>query len=99
MAIEKPTAAQLKEDLWEEEFFELVEEDVDPSWRHGNYVYGIFMRRSDETYWGVPYQVSGDGEYHSLRDGDVRDDDVKQVWAVTKTITKTVYVNEEPEAA
>jgi hypothetical protein len=61
----KPTA----KDVWmNDDEYESVHRDLDDSWRHGNYVYEVFHRESDDTYWAVNYQVSGDGEYNSLRD-------------------------------
>lgn len=47
---------------WREELIESVLHELDDSSRHGNYVYEVFHRATDDTYWAVNYSVSGDGE-------------------------------------
>lgn len=84
MTIIKPTV-----DDWRNEIIESVLREDDPSWRHGNYVYEVFFRDVDNTYWAINYQVSGDGEYHSLRDGE--DTDFEQVFKHVNIIPVTTY--------
>lgn len=50
----------------------LVQEELDDSWRHGNYVYGV-IRDSSGRFWAGVWQESGDGEYNSFREGDCGD--------------------------
>ncbi len=75
--------------LWEEGYLS-VERHLDDGWRHGNYVTEVFQRESDSTYWRAFYQVTGDGEYNGLREGDVEIEQVRPE-TVTKTITETIY--------
>lgn len=70
-------------ELWENDELESVYEELDDSWRHGNYVYTVFKYLNEETnsieYYGVNYQVSGDGNYHSIRDRELWDDSITRV--------------------
>jgi hypothetical protein len=72
-----------------------VYREIDDSWRHGCYVYEVYHREEDDTYWGVSYERSGDGEWNGLREGTA---DVRQVWPVTETITVTKYISTNPKS-
>lgn len=80
MTIEIPTCEQ----LCEEDGFERVHREADPSWRHGSYVTDVYRRTKDNTYWQASYCLSGDGETNELREGLA---DILQVVPVQKTIT------------
>lgn len=86
-----PTPDDIKA-AWREDdhSFEQVHEDADPSWRHGCYMFTVFQRTTDNTFWGVNWQLSGDGEYNSIRDGDLSQSDISQVRPVE--VVKTEYV-------
>jgi len=88
------------QELWELEWeggdadhtAEIVDEEIDDSWRHGNYVTSVVketLPTGEVFYWEGTYQVSGDGEYHSWRDGDC--DDFREVFPKTVVIEKVVY--------
>lgn len=76
-----------KEDFLEE-VLESVHREADDSWRHGCYIYQVFHRKEDDTYWAVNYNLSSDGETNGLREGDY---DIDQVERVEKTITTVAY--------
>lgn len=82
--VTKPTYDDIREEL-----LESVHREIDDSWRHGNYVYEVFHRESDDTYWAVNYNESGDGEYNSLRD---EREQFTQVTPVKKMVEVTEYV-------
>jgi hypothetical protein len=84
-----PTVADLK-DYWDAPDYDLIKEEIDDSWRHGNYVFAVFRRISDGTYWGVSFCRSGDGETDGLRDGDVDDSNITRLMPVEMTITDYV---------
>jgi hypothetical protein len=86
--IQPPT----KDDVYAEQI-ELVESHADPSWRHGCYMREVYHRASDDTYWQVSYQRTGDGEYNSLRDGDA---EFERVYPVSKIVTITTYTKTAP---
>lgn len=77
------------EEICEEEL-ESVEREIDNSWRHGCYIYEVYRRQSDDTYWAVSYRLSTDGETNELREGSA---EISQVFPVTETITVTKYVS------
>ena len=81
MTMELPIA----EALLEEDGYTLVYEEIDDSWRHGAYVWEVYERESDGTFWGASYQRSTDGETNGLRDEEA---DVVQVEAYDVTVTK-----------
>lgn len=78
------------EQIWEEEGFESVLREADDSWRHGAYIYEVFKRQEDATFWAASYSLSTDGETHGLREGDA---DIHQVWP--KEVTTTTYMTEK----
>ena len=82
----KPTS----DDLYNEEGFEEVHREADDSWRHGSYVFQVFKRLSDDTYWGAAYCLSTDGEAHGLREGDA---DISEV--EPKEVTTVTYVTKK----
>lgn len=57
-------------EIWEEELGYPVYEDIDDSWRHGCDIYEVYYRKADDTYWGVSYQRSTDGNYNGLRENE-----------------------------
>lgn len=79
----KPTCEQ----LLDEDGLKSVQRDADDSWRHGAYISQVFHRTDDDTYWGVNYELSTDGETNGLREGTA---DILQVRPVTKTVTDYV---------
>ena len=72
---------------------ESVERELDDSWRHGCYVCEVFKRKSDDTFWVVNYQESGDGEYNGIREGEA---DIDQVWAHETVVTTVEYKTTPP---
>lgn len=93
--IVKPTGEELRS-AWMEDNpdYQAVHQKADPSWRHGCYMTTIFKRQSDDTYWAANYQVTGDGDYNTLRD-DPDDVHIHQVWPMTRTIVD--YTRIKPE--
>ena len=71
------------EELWNEELESILRE-TDDSWRHGCYVYEVFVRESDNTYWQANYQRSADGETNGLREG------VADIFQVEPVEVKTI---------
>lgn len=76
-------------ELWENGLLKVVQEEIDDSWRHGNYMHTVYHHAESDTYWACNYQVSGDGEYHGIRDDDY---EIFQVEPQTKTVVITEYV-------
>lgn len=74
-------------DMWLEDELEEVHETMDDSWRHGVNKSTVF-KDDDGRFWEANYQVSGDGEYHGIRQNQF---DFYEVFPVTKTITITEY--------
>lgn len=71
---------------------EEVDEEIDDSWRHGNYITSVLKETTPDgivTFWTGTYQVSGDGEYNSWRENECYD--FSEVFPTTVTITKVVY--------
>ena len=66
-----------------------VHSEADPSWRHGCYMYEVYHREVDDTYWAVNYNLSGDGETNGLREGEC---DIDQVKRVVETVEQVGYV-------
>lgn len=75
---------------WRDGLIESVQEELDGSYRHGNYVYEVFHRDTDDTYWSVNYSVSGDGEQHGLRDDEHCG--FSQVYPHKKVVTVVEYL-------
>lgn len=100
------TPVEFKE-FWLNDQTKEVYEEIDDSWRHGNYMYTVFeILDEDEkgtgVYYGVSYQVSGDGEYHTIRDSD--EFYMQRVTPVEEVRTVTIWqayveepVNTQPE--
>lgn len=86
--MEQPTKDDLLE--WRNPDLVSVHRDVDDDWRHGCSIWEVFHRPKDDTYWGVSYRTSTDGEYHGIREDEY---DVTQVYP--KEVTKTIYVTEK----
>lgn len=83
----KPSVEDLSEGYYDEnDDLELVWDDADPSWRHGCYMTSVFKRKSDNTYWSVSWRRSGDGEYNSLREGDIDETYISEVEPYSVTI-------------
>lgn len=80
----------LFKELWMDEGIQEVDDKIDDSWRHGNYHTTVFAYETpDEVqYWQAAYKVSGDGEYHGIRDNDF---DIVRVYPKQVIIEKTVY--------
>ena len=89
-AIIPPTCTEIQD----EDGLELVQTNSDSSWRHGTYERDIFSRKSDGTFWEVHYQLSGDGEYNTLRD-DPGMAIISRVYP--KEVISTIYTNEKPD--
>ncbi|AKF13452.1 hypothetical protein PHIN3_189 [Sinorhizobium phage phiN3] len=79
-------------ELWYDDELEEVHEDIDDSWRHGNNVWTVY--KYGDTYWQASYRVSGDGEYHGIRDDDFEIERVYPHEVVTKV---TNYVTTPPK--
>ncbi len=67
----KPTCEEIFDEL-----LEFIKQTISREWRHGVHREEVYFRKSDNTYWGVAYSVSTDGETHDLREGDA---DIYQV--------------------
>lgn len=74
--------------LWEDFSLEEVHEEIDDSWRHGVNKVTVF-KDEDGRYWEAHYRVSGDGEYHGIRDDDF---EIFEVTPVKKVVEITEYV-------
>jgi len=59
----KPTHQQLINEELKSEYRE-----VNHLWRHGCYIWEVFYRKDDDTYWAVNYRLSTDGETNELRE-------------------------------
>jgi meiotically up-regulated gene 157 (Mug157) protein len=81
---------------WREEELEEVHEELDDSWRHGNYVYAVYKDPETGKFWAINYQVDGTGDYNSLRDGDA--DAPTEVFPHVKTVVVTEYLTTPSEA-
>lgn len=75
-------------DLWYDDQIDLVESEADTSWRHGCYMSEVYKELDSETYWRVDYQLSGDGEWHSISELAF---DIVQVEPYTETVVLTKY--------
>ena len=90
MSIKQPTVTEIREEIG----LELVQSNSDSSWRHGTYERDVYSRKSDGTFWEVPYRLSGDGEYNTLRDNP----DMVEIYQVyPKEVISTVYTTKKPE--
>ncbi len=72
---------------------EAVSTETEPD-DHGFSETLVFHRKSDDTFWEVTTLNQSSDDYDSLRDGDLRDSDITQVWP--HTITTTEYRNSKP---
>ena len=79
------------EEIWNgrEDEFEQVHRKDDTSWRHGSYVWAVFKRISDNTFWCASYRESNDGETNELREGYAN---ISQVKPVEKVVIDYVGV-------
>jgi hypothetical protein len=83
----KPTVEEIRDAHMEDNYdYEEVHEESDPSWRHGCYMSTVYKRLTDDTHWMVSWQLSDDGEYNSIRDGDITSSDIVQVEPYEKTV-------------
>lgn len=82
--------ARFKE-LWLNDELNEVDEEIDDSWRHGNNMSTVYEYKGQ--YWCANYQVSGDGEYHGIREDDF---DLVRVFPETKVVTITNYTTKVP---
>ena len=82
--VNKPTVEELHdfymEDYIGDALFEEVDEKADPSWRHGCYMSTVFKRLSDDTFWNVNWQKSGDGECNTFREKEIDSSNICQVF-------------------
>ena len=62
--VDEPTQEEIRN------FDKPVFREVEDSWRHGYYVFEVYHREEDDTYWGVNYKLSTDGETNGLRDNE-----------------------------
>lgn len=79
-------------ELWYDDAFEEVYEDIDDSWRHGCNYYTVFFHEETGKYYGASYRVSGDGEYHGLRPSEM-DFEFEEVVPYTETVMVTKYAS------
>lgn len=77
-----------------DELLDLVERNVNNSWRHGCHINEVYHRTSDNTYWAVNYRVSTCGETHGLRDNEAY---ISRVQPMKKTVVITTYQDYDPE--
>jgi hypothetical protein len=87
-----PTCSELWEGHWEDDRYEEVDEEADPSWRHGCYMTTVLKDLWTGRFWQVSWQRSGDGETNTWREGYA---DVCEVWPLI--VTKTIYTHKKPE--
>lgn len=93
----KTEVVQPTKDDFAEDRLKSVHREADDSWRHGCYIYEVFHREEDDTYWAVNYNKSGDGETNGLRDGDHTIDQVERVEETTTAVTyKTIAKPDAP---
>ncbi len=79
-------------ELWYDDWFEEIEDDIDDSWRHGNNHATVFYHEGTKKYYRAYYRVSGDGEYHGLRPSEM-DFEFEEVTPITETVVVTKYVS------
>lgn len=75
-------------EAWFNDQLKKVHEEIDDSWRHGNYMHTVYFHSETDTYWACNYQVSGDGESHGIRDDDF---EIHQVRPEKRMIEITEY--------
>ncbi len=94
------TSDEFKE-AWRNDLLEEVNEEIDDSWRHGNYYMTVFELftlipgtdidddkfKTTGEFYQANYAVTGDGEGHGIRDGDFT---FYRVYPVDKVVTKTI---------
>ena len=101
----KPTCEQLFD--WEDDepqLFERVSRTSDAGWRHGCYIFEVFKRLSDGTFWQASYQWSADGETNGLREGtakifEVQPEERRVIVYVPKNSSVVGCGCEHPEAS
>jgi hypothetical protein len=87
--IVKPTTEEIRSAYMEDtQNFTMVDEVADTSWRHGCYMTTVYRRISDNTFWQVNWQVSGDGETNSIRDREISSQNITQVEPYDVTVVK-----------
>lgn len=85
---------QTFKELWWNDELELIEDDIDDGWRHGNNHSTIFKHGND--YWNCNYRVSGDGEYHGIRENEF---DLTKVYPIKAVTRKTYWTTDMPNPA
>jgi hypothetical protein len=100
------TKEQFKE-LYFDGYLVEVHQEIDDSWRHGN-IYetvfeyvpvdedGVEVPGGEITYWEASYRVSGDGEWHGIREDEFS---YAQVWPHKKVIETTVWLRKPVDTA
>lgn len=73
--------------MWEDDLLEWQHEELDDSWRHGNRVTTVF-KSPDGRLWRAKYNVSGDGEFNGMREGEFSFEEVE---SYTEVVTLTKY--------
>ncbi len=63
-----------------------ISSEAQTGWRHGVDKYNVYHRESDNTYWGVSFRLSTDGETNELREGTAQ---ISRVYP--RTVIKTDY--------
>ncbi|MBT1154438.1 hypothetical protein J1C56_02415 [Aminobacter anthyllidis] len=81
-------------ELWREDVMSRVHRDIDDSWRHGNNVTEVYKDELTGRFWRVGYQVSGDGEYHGIR--ELEFDGPAEVFPHTKLVAVVEYHTTKP---
>jgi hypothetical protein len=98
MMTNKPTVKELSDfytkDYLGEPLFEEIEETADPSWRHGCYMSTVYKRLEDNTFWNVKWKRSSDDEINTLRDEEIPESNISQVYP--QKVTKTIYLTKKP---
>lgn len=81
-------------EAWFNDLLEEIDDDIDDSWRHGNNhktVFELYDSKTENTtgtFWKAIYRVSGDGEYHGIRENDF---EFARVYPHEVIVRKTVY--------
>lgn len=93
------TNEEFKE-LWRNDQLQVVHEDIDDGWRHGTNHITVFEQYSVEgkplgIFWEAGYQVSGDKEYHGIRENDF---EFGEVFKHTRTVVETYYTGTKDDA-
>ena len=61
---DKKTTYTAEDIMWADDTqFKMIEEELDDSWRHGNYTHRVYLEVATGKHWYINGQETGDGEY------------------------------------